>query len=43
MAKKIEAARLTNIRKATPKVPVIGVIVLDPWNVLAHRRESLTT
>jgi len=25
MAKKIEAVRLANIRKATPKVPVIGV------------------
>ncbi len=31
MAKKIEAMRLPNIRKATPKVPVIGVFATsDP-------------
>ena len=38
MAKKIEAKRLANIRKATPKVPVIGVFATSDPRVDADSR-----
>ncbi|MHC4212735.1 MAG: hypothetical protein ACYSWP_05090, partial [Planctomycetota bacterium] len=39
MAKKIEAKRLPNIRKATPKVPVIGVFATSDPRITADDRK----
>ena len=39
MAKKIEAVRLANIRKATPKVPVIGVFATSDPRITKEDRQ----
>ena len=39
MAKKIEATRLANIRKATPKVPVIGVFATSDPRITKEDRQ----